>query len=134
MAEIVYMPWKQIVVHEISEMEVGDFLQMVVAQIEAAKLPGDPVVDWAEGVMFARGEFPDTPETIHDKLRGILHYGVVNFARTSFQEQKKTRFGDRERIIRLRKVEKNADLVNLCKFLDGFKGRPVSAKLTKQSA
>jgi hypothetical protein len=132
LAEIVYMPWKKIIVHEVNEMEVGDFLQMMIGQVEAQKVPGDPVVDWAEGVMFVRGNFPETAEVIQEKLKGIIHYGIISFARTSYQPEKRTQFGGRDRLVRLRKIDKNGDLLNLCKFLSEFKGpdSSVSATLT----
>jgi hypothetical protein len=126
MAEVVYMPWKKIVVHEIQEIDVASFLQFVAASFEGQKQVGVPVVQWGEGIAFIRADFPDTPEVISEKLKGTLHVGIVNFARTNFQEQKKTTFNGREYAVRLAKVEKNPDLVNLCKFLVNFTGRESS--------
>jgi hypothetical protein len=134
MAEIAYAPWKRIVVHEIREMEVTDFLQMVATQFEALKQGGVPVIHWAEGIAYVRADFTDTPEVVQEKLRGILHLAIVSFTRTSYQEQKKTTVGGREYVVKFVRVDDNPDLVNLCKFLGGFKGRDsVTATELKQS-
>ncbi len=127
LAQIEYMPWKKIVVHEIKEMEVPDFLMMVVSQFEAQKQIGDPGVDWVEGIAFVRGDFPDTQEVIQEKLNGVLHYGMVSFTKTSFEERKKVLFNGRDRFVRLMKGDKNPDFVNLCRFLGGFKSRDVAS-------
>jgi hypothetical protein len=123
LAEIVYMPWKQIIVHEVSEMDVPDFLLMVVSGFEAQKQVGDPAVQWADEVAFLISFLPDTPEVVQEKMKGVIHYGFVQFTKTSYQEQKKVTFGGRDRVVKLVKADKNPDFVNLCKFLNGFKGR-----------
>jgi len=131
-AEIVYTPWKRIVVHEAKEMPVADFLQFIVGQVEAQKQGGVPVVPWAEGIAYARGDFPDTPEVLQEKLKGILHIGIVNYTRTSYQEQKKTVLNGREYVVRFEKVDANPDLLNLCKFLDSLKGRTNAGRPKRQ--
>lgn len=132
MAEIRYAPWKQIVIHEVREMEVAELLQFVVGLLESQKQAGTPAIQWVDGVAFIFSPFPDTPEIIQEKLKGIIHFGIVNFARTSYQDQKRTTFNGRECVVRLMNAENNPDFVNLVKFLQGFKGRDavVSAKLT----
>jgi len=122
MAEIVYRPWKQIIVHEVQELDVADFLLMIISMFEAQKQVGDPAVQWAEGVAFVINFLPDTPEVVQDKMNGTIHYGFVQFTNTSYQEQKKVTLNGRDRVVKLVKAEKNPDFVNLCKFLNGFKG------------
>jgi len=133
MAEIAYEPWRRIVVHEIKEMKVADFFQMVITQFEAQKQVGVPAIQWGEGVAYVRGDFPDTPEIIQEKLKGILHLAMVSFARTSYQEQKRITVGGREHIVKFVKVDDNPDLLNLCRFLSGFKGTQSPANLTEPS-
>ncbi len=123
MAEIEFRPWKRIIVHEVVEVQIADLLQFIIGQLEAQKQSGVPVIQWGDGIAFVRADFPDTPEVIQDKLKGTLHIGAINFARTSYQDQKKTVFNGREYVVRLAKVDNNPDLINLCKFLNDYKGR-----------
>ena len=123
MAEIEYMPWKRIVLHEVKKVDVGELLQTVIAQFESQKQSGTPAILWADGLAFVHGEFPETRELIDEKLKGILHYAIVNFAETSFQDQKRAVWNGKEYSVKLVKVDSNPDLANLAKFLRGFTGQ-----------
>jgi hypothetical protein len=126
MTRITYLPWEEIVLHEVLELDVPEFFQSIVAQIEAQKQAGTPSVSWIDGVAFFVIPFPDTPETISEKLRGKLHFLFVAFTQTSFQPEKKVQFEGREHIVRLAKAENNPNLVDLVKYLKTY--RPTNAK------
>ena len=125
MAAIRYLPWKEIVVHEVNEMTVPQFLEWIISQVEAQKQGGIGVARWMDGFAFAIGDFKETPETVAEKLKGTLHWAVINYAKTSYQSEKKIMWNGSERTVKLIKVEYNPDLANLPKFLQEFK-RPSS--------
>jgi len=125
LATIRYLPWKEIVVHEVNEMSVLEFLEWIISQVETQKKGGVGVARWIDGFAFVIGDFSETPETVAEKLKGRLHWAIVNYAKTSYQSEKKVMWNGREHIVRLLKVENNPDLANLGKFLQGFK-RPSS--------
>ncbi len=76
--------------------------------------------------MFTIGEFPLTPETVGEMLHGKIHYGNVTFTRTSYQSEKKVTWNGREYVVKLVKADNNPDMVNLAKFLQGFKQPAIS--------
>ena len=122
MVEIEYRPYQKIVVHEIRKLEAGAFLRTVVEQVEAQKQSGTPVINWVDGIAFSIGMFPPTPETIRENLNGVVHFAIVNFAETSFQEDKRAIINGREFPVKMRHVTDNPDFVELAKFLKSFKG------------
>jgi hypothetical protein len=133
MIKITYQPWKEIVVHEVHEMDVPRFLELVVTQAEAQSQGITPGVSWVDGIAFAFGMFPETPEVLRDKINGRLHYEIVNFTRTSYQPEKKIDIDGRDCIVRLVKGEKNPDFVALAKFLNDFKDEAASETKAKES-
>ena len=125
MVEIEYRPYQKIVVHEIRKLDVPDFFKSIIEQTEAQKQAGIPVVNWIDGIAFVIGQFPPTPETISESLRGIIHYAIVNFTETSFQDEKRALVNSREFPVRMVKADKNPDFVQLVRYLKTFE--PASA-------
>lgn len=119
MVKITYMPWGEIIVHEIRELDVQRFFESIIAQLQAQGQTGlVPGCSWIDGIAFIFGFFPDTPEVVKDKLEGKLHYATVNFTRTSYQQEKKTVVGGREFTVKLFKADDNPDLVDLIKYIN----------------
>jgi hypothetical protein len=122
MVEIEYLPYQKIIVHEVRKLEIPQLLASVAEQLEAQKAGGVGSIHWVDGIAFLIGEFPATPETIEENLKGRVHYSVVLFSETSYQAEKKTTFNNREYSIRLIKGDENPNFVELVKFLKNFKG------------
>lgn len=121
MVEIQYMPYEKVIVHEIRKLEVPEFLEWVASQVEAQKQGGTPMVDWIDGIAFVKGEFMASPELVGEQLKGRLHFAVVFFTETSYQEQKKVTVGGREMSVRFNKKSgENPIFVELVKFLKNF--------------
>ncbi|QQG48545.1 MAG: hypothetical protein HY247_07330 [archaeon] len=120
MVEIEYRPYQKIVVHEVKKVDVPGFFQGVIAQVEAQKQSGVPAVSWIDGVAFVIVPFGATPETVEENLKGIVHYALVLFTETSFQEEKKVTMGGREFVVKLAKADSNPNLVELVKFLKSW--------------
>jgi hypothetical protein len=121
MVEIEYLPYQKIIVHEIRKMEIPKLLAAVAEQLEAQKAGGVGSIRWVDGIAFVIGEFPPTPETIEENLKGRVHYSMVMFSETSYQTEKKVTFNNREYSVRLIKGDDNPNFVELVKFLKNFK-------------
>lgn len=121
MVEIEYRPYQKIVVHEVRKMDVPEFFQLVIAQVEAQKQGATPVIDWVDGIAFVHGQFPPTQQTVEESLKGIIHYATVFFTETSFQPEKRVNANGRDYTVRLRRSEVNPDFVELVKFLKTFR-------------
>ena len=132
MAAIEYLPYRKIILHEIKAMEQSEFFPMIASQVEAAKLGAIAGANWIDGIAFAFGEFPETPELVQEKIQGILHKAIVFYTETGFQPEKKTMVNGRDSVVRLFNAENNPDFVNLVKFLKEFKPRKTDARTTKQ--
>lgn len=123
MAKIAYMPWREIIVHEITELDTQRFFESIVSQLQAQGQTGlVPGCSWIDGIAFVLGFFPDTQEVVKDRLEGKLHYAAVNFTRMSYQQEKRTVVGGREYTVKLFKADDNPNLIDLIKFIkENFK-------------
>ncbi len=130
MPKITYLPWGEIVLHEVRELGVPEFFQSIVAQVEAQKQAGTPSVSWIDGIAFYVIPFPDTPEVVSERLKGKLHFAFVAFTQTSFQSEKKVQFGGREHLVGLVRAENNPNFVDLVEYLKTFKLTKANAKIT----
>jgi hypothetical protein len=84
LVEIVYLPWKKIVIHDVIEHQNKQFFEWFMG--EAIKQnEASPAVSWANGIAFAVGNFLETPKLVKEKLNGNLHYAIVNFTRIGQQ-------------------------------------------------
>jgi hypothetical protein len=80
-AEIVMEPYKKIVVHEIVELRLNDWVEMIISGTRAAGGTTIPMVNWCNGVAFQVQPFnPNSEEVISEQLKGIIHYAAVTFA------------------------------------------------------
>jgi hypothetical protein len=117
LAQIEYLPYQKIVLHEIRKMEPAEFFPMIASQAEAQKAGNIAGVSWIDGIAFTFGEFIPTPEFINEQLKGVMHKAVVYYTETSFEAEKRTTAGRNPTIVRLFKAEQNPDFINLVKFL-----------------
>jgi hypothetical protein len=115
MFKITYQHWKELVIHEIIEYKPEEFFASV---IQAVLLRGSgytiPELNWVDGVILSSSPFPDTPEIIEDKLKGILHYAAVEFV---LYPNYKPEVIVESRHIKLKKLENNPIFTQLAKFL-----------------
>lgn len=119
MANIVYRPYEQIIVHEIMEFKPQSFYEFLVGQLLSQGQAGlTPVANWADGIAFTIGNFMETPELVKEKMEGRIHWGAVYFTRTTFSPEKKVTLGARDYVVRFAKAENNPDFINLVKYLN----------------
>ncbi|MGA2665684.1 MAG: hypothetical protein ABSF83_12155 [Nitrososphaerales archaeon] len=118
MANIVYRPYKEVVIHEIRHMELQNFMESYVSQLLSQGQAGiTPVATWVDGFAFYIGNFLETPDLVKEKLEGRVHWAAVYYTNTSYQPEKKVMVGGREYIVKFSKGENNPDFVNLARFL-----------------
>jgi hypothetical protein len=118
MVKITYMPWNEIIIHEIREFDVQHFFETIITQLQAQGQTGlVPSCNWIDGIAFVLAFFPDSEEVVKEKLEGRLHYGAVHFTRMNYQHEKKAVVAGREYTLRLVKADDNPDLVDLVKSI-----------------
>lgn len=78
--EIAIEPWKKLVVHEVIEYGFEDLLRILLSQSRAAG-GGIASMNWCNGLVFQHVTFPDTESVIQEKMKGVIHYSSVVFAR-----------------------------------------------------
>ncbi len=78
MIEIVYQPWKKIVVHEIFKHKLEDLVKLHSLGVEPGGL-AEPLL-WADGIVFSRSTLLDTKDVIKEKLEGVIHWTSVEWA------------------------------------------------------
>jgi len=119
MANFIYKPYKEIIIHEIRELEIQAFMEGYVSQLLSQGQAGvTPVASWVDGIAFYLGNFMETPELVKEKLDGRIHWAAVYFARTSYQPEKKVTVSGRDYIVKFAKAEANRDFVGLAEFLN----------------
>lgn len=79
MVEVVYQPWKKIVIHEIVDYALDDLVRLQSLGVELGGL-GDPLL-WAEGIVFSSSTMLETKDVVKEKLEGIIHWSSVEWAR-----------------------------------------------------
>jgi len=119
MANFVYRPYREIIIHEIRELEVQQFMEGYVSQLLSQGQTGiTPVASWVDGIAFYIGNFIETPDLVKEKLEGRVHWAAIYFTRTSYQPEKKVTISGREYVVRFSKGDANPDFVGLARFLN----------------
>ncbi len=119
MANFVYKPYKEIIIHEIRELDIQAFMEGYVSQLLSQGQTGiTPIASWVDGIAFYLGNFMETPDLVKEKLDGRIHWAAVYFARTSFQPEKKVVVSGRDYVVKFVKADANPDFVGLGEFLN----------------
>ena len=118
--EITYAGWKQIVIHEVLELDNQMFFEDIVRLTLAQGIQVQPSVNWVDGVAFVAIPFQDTDVIVREKMKGILHFASVMFTRMEFKETYTIRVGNNDLSARLRKPT-NPLLLKLAAYVKDFK-------------
>ena len=78
MVEVVYEPWKKIVIHEIVKYALDDLVKLQSLGVEPGGL-GDPLL-WVGGIVFSSSTMLETKDVIKEKLEGAVHWSSVEWA------------------------------------------------------
>lgn len=85
--EIIIEPWKELVIHEVLELKLDEWVTQIIASARSAG-GGVPTIFWAGGLAFHFATFPDTETIVQEKLKGRIHYSSVTFAiKEKFEKQ-----------------------------------------------
>ena len=79
LVEVVYQPWKKIVIHEIVDYTLDDLVRLQSLGVGPGGL-GDPLL-WVEGIVFSSSTMLETKDVVKEKLEGIVHWSSVEWAR-----------------------------------------------------
>ncbi|HZW55781.1 MAG TPA: hypothetical protein VFF30_05780 [Nitrososphaerales archaeon] len=121
MVRVTYSPYREVVIHEILEKTPEELFSAIVQQAHAQGAVGiTPSIQWARGVAFSVGFFPQTEEIVRDSLQGKIHYGTVMFTSIpQFKPDVSVRVLGTEHRIRLVNAESNQILADVASFLSG---------------
>lgn len=78
MVEIIYEPWKTIIIHEIVQYDLQMLVHLHGLGVESGQL-GSPI-NWANGVAFEHVNIPPTDEIIKEQIQGKIHWSTLSFA------------------------------------------------------
>ena len=78
MVEIVYEPWKRIVIHEIVRYALDNLIKVQSLGVEPGGL-AEPLL-WADGIVFSRSTILETKEVLKEKIEGVVHWSSVEWA------------------------------------------------------
>ena len=85
--EIIFEPWKQLVIHEVLELKFEEWVTQIIASARSAG-GGIPTIFWSDGIAFHFATFPDTETIVQEKLKGRIHYSSVTFSiKDKFEKQ-----------------------------------------------
>jgi len=79
MVEIVYEPWKRIVIHEIVRYALDNLIKVQSLGVQPGGL-AEPLL-WADGIVFSRSTILETKEVIEEKIEGVVHWSSVEWAK-----------------------------------------------------
>jgi hypothetical protein len=119
MVKITFRPWDEVVVHEVAQYEPEALYTLLIQQALASDAVGAiPGIYWANGVAFAISLYPDTEEIVREKLKGVTHYAVVQFALVpEHRPEAWLNLGGTEYRIRLQNVDSHPVLAELARAL-----------------
>lgn len=118
--DITYAGWKEIVIHEVLELDNQMFFEDIVRLTLAQGIQVQPSVNWVDGIAFVAIPFQETDIIVHEKLKGILHFASVMFTRMEFRDTFTIRIGSNDLSARLRKPT-NPLLLQLAAYVKDFK-------------
>jgi len=78
MVEIIYEPWKKIVIHELIRYDLQMLIHLSGLGIQSGQL-GRPI-SWANGIAFHHRPMPPTDEVIKEQIAGKIHWSSLSFA------------------------------------------------------
>ncbi len=125
MVEIVYMPWKKFIIHEIIEQQNKSFFEWFMGEALSQNNIA-PSVPWSNGIAFVVSNFMETPETVKEKLNGVIHYASVNFTRIGQQASFPVTMKDLSKYSVSLVANENQDFHELAAWLRRWSDRPTS--------
>ncbi len=112
-----FMPYQELVIHEILEQDNATFFEDVARQSITPQGYIVPSVNWIDGLAFLALPMPATEDIVKEQLAGRVHYAAVVFTKIDFTQEVKAQIGRESYPVRLRKANNNDTLVGMIKFV-----------------
>jgi len=125
LVKISYLPYQEVVVHEIIELNNETFFEDVIRQ-SLTQTQVEPTVNWVDEIAFLVVPFPATEDIVKEGLNGKVHFGSVIFTKIDYRGQYPIKLGAQSFSVRMRKTDNNRIFVQLIDFLKKFKPSPDS--------
>jgi hypothetical protein len=77
--EIAFDPWKKVVIHELVEFKLQDFLRQIEPQVYSSA-GSIPVLFWCNGVLYFATPMPESELSAEQMMEGVIHFSNVTFA------------------------------------------------------
>lgn len=78
MVKITYSPIKEIIIHEMVEYSLNDFVKLMTDNVPAGNI--SPSVKWCDGMAFMSTGLPSTVDVVKDQMAGIIHWAWFAYA------------------------------------------------------
>ena len=78
LVKITYSPIKEIIIHEMVEYPLGDFVKLMTDNVPPGNI--SPSVKWCNGMVFMSTGLPSTVDVVKDQMAGIIHWSWFAFA------------------------------------------------------
>ena len=118
---ISYVPYSELVIHEIIKQDNETFFQEAVRQNIGPQGYNVPSINWYDGIAFIAMNMPPTEDVVKENLQGKVHYSAVVYTNSEFKPEMEFKVGAQTFPLRLRNAGNNPTFVELVKFLKGFK-------------
>lgn len=78
LVKIVHFPIAQIIIHEMVEYSLPDFVKQMTLGISADAYSS--LAKWCDGIVFVNVPLPQTADVVRDQMNGIVHWAWFSFA------------------------------------------------------
>ncbi|MGI0042949.1 MAG: hypothetical protein ACRD47_04490 [Nitrososphaeraceae archaeon] len=114
MIRIIHSPIEQIIIHEMVEYTLSDFVKYMTLGV--APEGTSSLVKWCDGIIFAHVSMPSTADVVKDQMNGIVHWAWFSYAEMiSFKDYLESTHNVRIPIIDVSNNDLNRELVRWLK-------------------
>jgi hypothetical protein len=78
LVKITYSPISEIIIHEMVEYSLSDFVKLMTDNIPPGNI--SPSVKWCDQIVFMSTGLPSTADVVKDQMNGIVHWAWFAFA------------------------------------------------------
>jgi hypothetical protein len=78
MIRITHSPIEQIIIHEMVEYTLPDFVKHMTLGVAPEGIAS--LVMWCDGIVFANVSLPSTADVVKDQMNGIVRWGWLSYA------------------------------------------------------
>jgi hypothetical protein len=122
MASVKFVPFSEIIIHEIVEQENPAFFEDIIRTAIAQPNPSEPTMNWINGIAFLAFQMAPTEATVKENLEGRIHFASVIFTRlTPFRNSFPVTIATQQYTVRLRNNSNNSLQTDIVRFLTDYR-------------